>query len=62
MKKNKTKKKKRENVGDWVIPGFLLIGIGIGFLTGQIAAFTLIGLGAGFLVVLLAMLKKRERK
>jgi len=34
----------------WPIPAFLLIGVGIGLLTGQIAAFVIIGLGTGLFV------------
>ena len=37
----------------WPIPAFLLIGVGIGLLTGQIAAFVIIGLGTGFLLAIL---------
>jgi|APSaa5957512576_1039674.scaffolds.fasta_scaffold222943_1 hypothetical protein len=44
--------KKKDNSGV-LIPAGLLIGIGIGFLTGQIPAWTLIGLGAGFLAMFL---------
>ena len=40
---------KKKDVYGMAIPGFLLIGIGIGLLTGQVASFTLIGLGLGFL-------------
>jgi len=39
------------------IPAGLLIGIGVGMLTGQIAAYTLIGLGAGFLFAYLIVKK-----
>ena len=34
---------------DLLIPGGLLIGIGIGMIYNQVAAGTLIGLGAGFI-------------
>lgn len=44
-KKNNTMKK--HNIDKMPIPALLLIGIGIGLLTGQVAAFTLIGLGLG---------------
>ncbi|MBT4824124.1 hypothetical protein HN695_04935 [Candidatus Woesearchaeota archaeon] len=54
-KRNKSKivgkdKKKKIDSGLF-IPGCLLIGIGIGFIMGQIPAFTLIGLGVGFLLM-----------
>jgi hypothetical protein len=42
-----TKKKKDDNSGIF-IPAGLFLGIGIGLLTGQVAAFTMIGLGIGF--------------
>ncbi|MBU1975239.1 MAG: hypothetical protein KKG59_02430 [Nanoarchaeota archaeon] len=38
---------KKHNIDKMPIPALLLIGIGIGLLTGQVAAFTLIGLGLG---------------
>ena len=40
--------KKGKNRGGLAIPAFLLIGLGVGLLTGQVAAFLLIGLGVGF--------------
>lgn len=40
------------------IPGGLLIGIGVGFLTGNIPAYTLIGLGVGFLIAMILGRKK----
>lgn len=40
----------KDDKGLWPIPAFLLIGVGVGLLTGQIAAFVLIGLGAGLFV------------
>ncbi len=43
----------------WPIPACLFIGIGIGFLTKQVAAFTLIGLGTGFLITFLTSRKKQ---
>ncbi len=44
---------KKNDTSGVLIPAGLLIGIGIGFLTGQIPAWTLIGLGAGFLAMFL---------
>lgn len=58
MKKTKDKKNKEKDKSDMVIPAGLLIGIGVGLLTGQVAAFTLIGLGVGFLVSYLVDGKK----
>ena len=40
--------KKRKGVTGLAIPAGLLIGIGVGFLTDNIAAGTFIGLGGGF--------------
>ncbi len=45
------KKEKKCNMSGVAIPGFLLIGIGVGLLIDQVAALTLIGLGTGFLVM-----------
>jgi len=49
----------KSDISKWPIPACLFIGIGIGFLTGQIAAFTLIGLGAGILITF-AFSRKRQ--
>jgi len=48
MKKQKIKK--RDDNAYLAIPGFLMIGIGIGLLINQVAALTLVGLGIGFLI------------
>ena len=52
------KQNKKSDVNGFIIPGFLLIGIGLGIMTGQVAPLTLIGLGMGFLVTFLAGNKK----
>ena len=44
------KKQKKRDKGDWAIPAFMFIGIGVGLLTGKVAAFTMIGLGVGLFV------------
>ena len=49
MKKTKKDKEKHERYG-FAIPAGLFIGLGVGLLTGQVAAFLLIGLGIGFLI------------
>ncbi|HUW43408.1 MAG TPA: hypothetical protein VMV95_00385 [Bacillota bacterium] len=59
MAKQKTKKKKNEVEGI-AIPAGLFIGMGIGFLTGNLVAWLFIGLGAGFVFMLLAMLLKKK--
>ena len=51
-------KKKKSDMSKWPIPAFLLIGIGVGILTEQVAGFTLIGLGLGILITFLTMRKK----
>ncbi|GAH97093.1 unnamed protein product, partial [marine sediment metagenome] len=38
------------------IPGGLLIGMGVGFLIGNVPAGMFIGLGGGFIVMLIVML------
>lgn len=48
---------KKHDIDKWPIPAFLLIGIGIGILTTQVAAFTLIGLGLGILTTYLTSKK-----
>jgi len=44
------KKWHRHRSGSLFVPGFLLIGVGIGILFGHAGAGTLIGLGAGFII------------
>lgn len=57
MKKEKTKAK--DEVSGLFIPAGLLIGIGVGFIMGQIPAGTLIGLGVGFLLMALTRLLRK---
>jgi len=62
MKKQKISKKKeskKEDMSKWPIPAFLFIGIGIGLLTGEVAAFTVIGLGVGIIITYLFFKKKK---
>jgi predicted ABC-type sugar transport system permease subunit len=42
------------------IPAGLFIGMGIGFLTGNLVAWMFIGLGVGFLFSFLSKLKKKR--
>ena len=51
-------KDKKKDVEGLLIPGGLLIGIGVGFLVGNIPAGTLIGLGCGFVAMFIASKKK----
>ena len=46
-----------KNTTGLLIPGGLLIGIGIGFLMDNIPAWTLIGLGAGFVAMFVCQTK-----
>ena len=58
MKKIVRKTRKEDNSGLFV-PAGLFLGIGFGFLVGQIVAGTMIGLGAGFLG--LAIIKNKDK-
>ena len=49
---------KKHDMSKWPIPACLFIGIGLGLLTGQVAAFTLIGLGIGLLITFSMSRKK----
>jgi hypothetical protein len=48
--KKKENKKESDNSGV-LIPGGLLVGLGVGLLINKVAALTLIGLGAGFIAM-----------
>jgi hypothetical protein len=54
------KKKKKEDSAGIFVPAGLLLGMGFGFLYGQLVAGLFIGLGLGFLVM--AVVKVREKK
>lgn len=56
-KKKSVNKKKHDDRSGLAIPAFLMIGIGVGFIAGNIPAYTLIGLGCGFLVMFLSRKK-----
>ena len=61
MAKQKSKpKNKYASAENMLIPAGLLIGIGIGLMTGQVAGWTLIGLGTGFLAVFIALMVKNK--
>ena len=57
----KEENKKRGSGAALLIPAGLLIGIGIGFLTGHIPAYTLLGLGVGFLLFAIIEIIMRRR-
>ncbi|MFC2067993.1 hypothetical protein ACFLTP_03160 [Chloroflexota bacterium] len=48
--------KKQWSITGVAIPAGVLIGLGIGFLTGNIPAGLFLGLGGGFLVMMISML------
>jgi hypothetical protein len=50
--------KSKENPGGLFIPGGLLTGMGIGFLTDNVPAGLFIGLGLGFVCYALSMFVK----
>jgi len=56
MKKQKVRK--RSDKDTWIIPACLLVGVGIGLLTREVAAFTLIGLGTGLFIAFITRKKK----
>ncbi|MCB9359632.1 hypothetical protein H6503_06900 [Candidatus Woesearchaeota archaeon] len=54
-KQNKEQKKSKLNdISGLFIPAGLFIGMGIGFVTGQLVGALFIGLGCGFLGMILA--------
>jgi len=56
----KRKKSKSDTVGGLVLVGALILGIGLGMLSGVTAAGTLIGLGVGFVLFGLIKLYMKE--
>ncbi len=54
--------KKQWGVTGVAVPGGLLLGMGVGFLIGNVPAGLFIGLGGGFLVMLIAMLILQSKK
>ncbi|MFC2004623.1 hypothetical protein ACFLUY_00180 [Chloroflexota bacterium] len=56
MSKQSDDQKKQWNITGVAIPAGLLIGMGVGFLIGNIPAGLFLGLGAGFLVMMIGML------
>ena len=48
--------KKQWGIAGVAIPGGLLLGMGVGFLIGNVTAGMFIGLGGGFIVMLIVML------
>ena len=54
--------KKQWGVTGVAIPAGLFIGMGVGFLIGNITAGIFLGLGGGFLVMLISMLILRIKR
>jgi hypothetical protein len=52
--------KKHKGVSGLAIPAGLFIGMGVGFLFGNIPAGIFLGLGAGFLIMLIVRAKLGE--
>ncbi len=50
MAKKDVKREKRKSMGGLFIPAGILIGMGLGFLLGNLVAYLFLGFGAGFLV------------
>ena len=53
--------KKDKSVAGLLIPGGLLIGMGIGFLVDQLVAWMFIGLGVGFVAAFIAFLLEKRK-
>ncbi|MFC2068783.1 hypothetical protein ACFLTP_07255 [Chloroflexota bacterium] len=56
MSPQSEEQKKQWGITGVAIPAGVLIGLGIGFLTGNIPAGLFLGLGGGFLVMMIGML------
>ncbi|MFC2006539.1 hypothetical protein ACFLVG_06310 [Chloroflexota bacterium] len=54
--------KKQWGITGVAVPGGLLLGMGVGFLIGNVPAGLFIGLGGGFLVMLVSMLVLQFKK
>ncbi len=54
--------KKQWSITGLAVPAGVLLGMGIGFLIGNVPAGLFIGLGGGFLVMLIAMLILQFKK
>ena len=61
MAKKQNKRQKDKDPSGIFVPAGLLIGIGVGFIIGQIPAGTLIGLGIGFLLMAIAQYRTKKK-
>ena len=57
---NEAKETKRKGISGLVFVGCLMLGLAIGFITGQIVAGVLGGLGVGFIGMAIARYKTGE--
>lgn len=56
------KRKINKDKTEWIIPAGLFIGMGIGFITGNLVGYLFVGLGAGFLVsAIIGIIKNKKR-
>ncbi|MGB2814926.1 MAG: hypothetical protein WBC50_09845 [Dehalococcoidales bacterium] len=62
MSTQSEEQKKQWSITGVAIPAGLFIGMGIGFLIGNITAGIFLGLGGGFLVMLIGMLILQFKK
>jgi len=62
MSPQSEEQKKQWGITGVAIPGGVLIGLGIGFLVGNIPAGLFLGLGGGFIVMMIGMLILQFKK
>ena len=62
MSPQSEEQKKQWGITGVAIPGGVLIGLGIGFLIGNIPAGLFLGLGCGFIVMMIGMLILQFKK
>ena len=62
MSPQSEEQKKQWSITGVAIPGGVLIGLGIGFLVGNIPAGLFLGLGGGFIVMMIGMLILQFKK
>ncbi len=60
MARRKRKSIQKKDASELAIPAGLFLGLGIGFIIGQIVGGVLIGLGVGFLLLLIIKLIKKK--